>query len=213
MLLVAASLWQPLCDGLVEGAYKGFYSIMLTGNKNNFLVNMRVYFSFLPPPPILITPKQSNSAPPALPTGWTSSPIHPSSPARFLVGCCVWFSGREPSKATTYFIFDFLFPFNSPSGAKIQLLWSMALKTLQCCGDSSSLEQRSTLRAIQTLNPPPKYIHKLRGLSSIHSKHWRGVQGLMWGARGPFLPAGPWLWRLWRQLCLCQGYWKKTHTH
>jgi hypothetical protein len=30
----------------------------------------------------------------------------------------------------------------------------MALKTLRCCGDSSSPEQRSTLRAINTLNPP-----------------------------------------------------------
>jgi hypothetical protein len=66
----------------------------------------------------------------------------------------------------------------------------MALKTLRCCGNSSLTEQRSTLRAIHTLNPPPpKYIHKLRGLSSIHLKRWRGAQGLMWGARGPFLPA------------------------
>jgi hypothetical protein len=36
--------------------------------------------------------------------------------------------------------------------------------------------------------PPSKYIHKLGGLSSIHLKHRRGAQGLMWGARGPFLP-------------------------
>jgi hypothetical protein len=64
----------------------------------------------------------------------------------------------------------------------------MALKKLQCCGDASLPEQRSALRAIHTHNPPPKYIHKLVGLSSIHSKHWRRAQGLMWGARGPFLP-------------------------
>jgi hypothetical protein len=37
--------------------------------------------------------------------------------------------------------------------------------------------------------PPPKYICKLRRLSSIHLKHWRGAQGLILGARGPFLPA------------------------
>ncbi len=65
----------------------------------------------------------------------------------------------------------------------------MALKTLQCCGNASLLEQRSTLRAIHTLNPPQKYISKLRGLLPIHSKRQRGAQGLMWGTRGPFLPA------------------------
>jgi hypothetical protein len=66
----------------------------------------------------------------------------------------------------------------------------MALKTLQCCGDSSLPEQRSALRAINTLNPPPpKYIRKLGRFSSIYFKHRRGAQGLMWGARGPFLPA------------------------
>jgi hypothetical protein len=62
----------------------------------------------------------------------------------------------------------------------------MALKTLRCCGDSSLPEQRSALRAINTLNPPKNYIPKLGGVSPIHSTHWRGAQGLMWGARGPF---------------------------
>jgi hypothetical protein len=65
----------------------------------------------------------------------------------------------------------------------------MAFKTLQCCGDSSLPEQWSASRAIHTLNPPQKYIHKLRGLSSIHLKRWCVAQGLMWGAREPFLPA------------------------
>ena len=65
----------------------------------------------------------------------------------------------------------------------------MALKTLRCCGNASLPEQRSALRAIHTLNPPPKYIRKLGGLLPIHSMRWRGAQGLMWGARGPFLPA------------------------
>ncbi len=64
----------------------------------------------------------------------------------------------------------------------------MALKTLRCCGESSSPEQRSTLRAINTLNPPKEYIHKLGGLSPIHSTRQRGAQGLMWGARGPCPP-------------------------
>jgi hypothetical protein len=64
----------------------------------------------------------------------------------------------------------------------------MALKTLRCCGDSSSPEQRSALRAINTLNPTKEYIRKLGGLSPIHSTHQRGAQGLMWGTRGPFPP-------------------------
>ena len=65
----------------------------------------------------------------------------------------------------------------------------MALKTLQCCGNASSLEQRSTLSAIHTLNPPPQYIRKLRGLLPIHSMHLRRAQGLMWGPSRAFLPA------------------------
>jgi hypothetical protein len=64
----------------------------------------------------------------------------------------------------------------------------MALKTLQCCGNTSFPEQRSTLRAIHTLNNPKSYARLLGGLSAIHSMHQRGAQGLMWGARGPFLP-------------------------
>ncbi len=70
-----------------------------------------------------------------------------------------------------------------------QLRVFMALKTLRCCGDSSLVEQRSTLRAKNTLNPPKEYIRKLGELSSIHLMHRRGAQGLMWGAKGPFLPA------------------------
>jgi hypothetical protein len=57
------------------------------------------------------------------------------------------------------------------------------------CGNASSSEQRSALRAIHTLNPPPIYICKLGGLSPIHSICQREAQGLMWGTRGPFLPA------------------------
>jgi hypothetical protein len=65
----------------------------------------------------------------------------------------------------------------------------MVPKTLRCCGESSLPEQRSALRSINTLNPPKRYICKLGGLSPIRSTHWRGAPGLMWGARGPFLPA------------------------
>ncbi len=65
----------------------------------------------------------------------------------------------------------------------------MALKTLRCCGNSSLPEQRSALRAINTTNPPKEYIRKLGGLSPIHLTRWRRAQGLMWGTRGPFLPA------------------------
>ncbi len=36
--------------------------------------------------------------------------------------------------------------------------------------------------------PPKKYIHKLGGLLPIHLTCRRRVQGLMWGARGPFPP-------------------------
>ncbi len=64
----------------------------------------------------------------------------------------------------------------------------MALKTLRCCGNSSSPEQRSTLRAINTLNPPQNYICKLGGLSPIHSTRQCRAQGLRWGARGPSPP-------------------------
>jgi hypothetical protein len=39
------------------------------------------------------------------------------------------------------------------------------------------------------LNNPKKNIRLLGGLSPIHSKCQRGAQGLMWGARWPFLLA------------------------
>jgi hypothetical protein len=82
---------------------------------------------------------------------------------------------------------------DNPPSKRIELLGLlrafMVPKTLRCCGDSSSLEQRSALRAINTLNPPKKYIRKLGGLSPIHSTHQRRAPGLMWGARGPFPPA------------------------
>ncbi len=36
---------------------------------------------------------------------------------------------------------------------------------------------------------PQNYTRLLGGLLPIHLTHWRGAQGLMWGARGPFLLA------------------------
>jgi hypothetical protein len=65
----------------------------------------------------------------------------------------------------------------------------MALKVLLCSGDDESPQHQSVLRAINTLNSPKKYIRLLGGLLPIHSMHRRGAQGLMWGARGPFLLA------------------------
>jgi hypothetical protein len=44
----------------------------------------------------------------------------------------------------------------------------MALKTLQCCGNASLLEQMSTLRGIHTLNSQKNYIRYLKGLLPIH---------------------------------------------
>jgi hypothetical protein len=82
---------------------------------------------------------------------------------------------------------------NNPPSKRISFLRllrvCMALLTLRCCGNASLPEQRSTLRGIHTLNPPKNYIPYLGGLSPIRWKHRRGAQGLMWGARGPFLPA------------------------
>jgi hypothetical protein len=65
----------------------------------------------------------------------------------------------------------------------------MALKTLWCYGDDASPSDWSVLRAIHTLNTPQKYSRLLGGLLPIHLMRRRRVQGLMWGSRGPFLPA------------------------
>jgi hypothetical protein len=66
----------------------------------------------------------------------------------------------------------------------------MPLKALLCSGDDALPQHRSVLRAIHTLNSLKNYIHLLGGLSPIHSRTcWRGAKGLMWGTRGPYLPA------------------------
>ncbi len=64
----------------------------------------------------------------------------------------------------------------------------MAPKALVCSGNDELPQHWSVLRAINTLNSPKKYIRLLGGLLPIHSIRRCGVQGLMWGARGPFPP-------------------------
>ncbi len=65
----------------------------------------------------------------------------------------------------------------------------MALKGLLCSGNDELPQHRSVLRAINTHNSPQKYIRLLGGLLPINLTHQRGAQGLVWGTRGPFLPA------------------------
>ncbi len=65
----------------------------------------------------------------------------------------------------------------------------MALKALLCSGDDESPQHWSVLRAINTLNSPKNYTCLVGGLSPIDLMRRRGVQGLMWGTRGPFPPA------------------------
>jgi hypothetical protein len=57
------------------------------------------------------------------------------------------------------------------------MLWWWCITTTSEC-----------LRAIHTLNTPQNYTPLLGGLSPIHLMHWRGAQGLMWGAMGTFVP-------------------------
>jgi hypothetical protein len=65
----------------------------------------------------------------------------------------------------------------------------IALKALLCSSNAELPQHRSVLRAIHTLNSPTNYLHLLGGLLTIHLTRWIGVQGLIWGTRGPFPPA------------------------
>ncbi len=65
----------------------------------------------------------------------------------------------------------------------------MDLKALLCSGDDELPQHRSVLGTINTLNSPKSYIHLLGGLLPIHSMRRRGAKGLVWGTRGPILPA------------------------
>jgi hypothetical protein len=63
-------------------------------------------------------------------------------------------------------------------------------KTLQCCDGASSLEQRSVLRGIvHSINPTPKHILLLGGLSPINPMCQQARLALEWDSRGPFPPA------------------------
>jgi hypothetical protein len=65
----------------------------------------------------------------------------------------------------------------------------MALKTLRCCGDASSPEQRSALMAVYPLTPP-KIITACLGGHRPSIKHvvaW--LEAFIWGIRGSFLLA------------------------
>jgi len=51
------------------------------------------------------------------------------------------------------------------------------------------LEQRSVLRGIHRINPTPKHIRLLGGLSPINPTRQRTRLALEWDSRGPFPPA------------------------
>ncbi len=55
----------------------------------------------------------------------------------------------------------------------------MALKVLLCSSNDALPQHLIVLRAIHTLNRPKNYSRLLGGLSTIHSTHWIGAQGLM----------------------------------
>jgi hypothetical protein len=65
----------------------------------------------------------------------------------------------------------------------------MDLKVLLCSGDDESPQHWRVFGTINALNSSKSYIRLLRGLFPIHSTRQRGAKGLVWGARGPFLPA------------------------
>ena len=84
----------------------------------------------------------------------------------------------------------------------------IALKALLCSGNDESPQHWSVLRAIHTLNSPKNYIHKLGGLSPIHSTRQRGAQGLMWGTRGPFPPVAAMVGIM--VVLVDVGHWRRT---
>ena len=65
----------------------------------------------------------------------------------------------------------------------------MPLKGLLCSGNDASPQHWSGLRAMYTLKSLKNYIPMLGGLWTIHSTRPSRAKGLMWGTRGPFLPA------------------------
>jgi hypothetical protein len=89
-------------------------------------------------------------------------------------GCVEWMGDNPPSLRVYFF-----------GGSRV----FMDLKVLLCSGDDESPQHRSVLGTINTLNSPKSYIRLLGGLLPIHLMRQHGAKGLVWGARGPFLPA------------------------
>ena len=69
------------------------------------------------------------------------------------------------------------------------LIWHMPLKTIRCCGGTSSLEQRSVLRGMHPINPTTKHIRLLGGLSPINPTRQQAKLALESDSRGLFPPA------------------------
>jgi hypothetical protein len=96
--------------------------------------------------------------------------MRPGAPRR-----CIKWMGNNPLSLQMYFL------------GRLRVF--MDLKALLCSGDDELPQHRSVLGTINALSSPKSYIHLLGGLSPIHSTRRRGAKGLVWGARGPFLPA------------------------
>ncbi len=58
------------------------------------------------------------------------------------------------------------------------MLWQLIIAGTKECFEGHTHPQQ-----------PKKLYPLLGGLSAIHLTHQHGAQGLIWGARGPFLPA------------------------
>ncbi len=82
---------------------------------------------------------------------------------------------------------------DNPPSLRMYFLWGsrvfMDLKVLLCSGDDESPQHRRILGTINALNSPKCCTRLLGGLLPIHLTRQRGAKGLVWGARGPFLPA------------------------
>jgi hypothetical protein len=96
--------------------------------------------------------------------------MRPGAPCR-----CIKWMGDNPPSLRMYF----------GGGSRV----FMDLKALLCSGNDELPQHQSVLGTINALNSPKSYICLLGGLSPIHSTHWHGMKGLVWGARGPFPPA------------------------
>ena len=76
-----------------------------------------IYFSFLSPRPACSSPNDRFAPPLRSPSAEPPRSYTLRRGRVFLVGCCIDLTRREPSKATTSFIFVFLFSFNLTPGS------------------------------------------------------------------------------------------------